>query len=100
MSTVSDRTACRPWHWDIDSSTRAKFRVTLSRGEYSHDGKCEISVDGFDLVHVGVQLEWPSNSDNFVYIDADEMSQLARERLVLFGRRAMDESGWLDELIW
>lgn len=100
MIRQPDRTATRSWHWDIDSSTRAKFRVTLSRGEYSHDGKCEIAVDDIELVHVGIQLDYPSGPDNFIFIDANEMCSLARERLELHGRRAMEESGWLDELIW
>lgn len=95
-----DRTATRTWHWDIDSSTRAKFRVEVTRGDYAHDGKCELTITDFELVHVGLQLDYPSNADNFIFIDAGEMCLLARERLEKFGRRALDESRWLEEFNW
>lgn len=100
MIRQHDRTATRSWHWDIDSSTRAKFLVTLTRGEYSHDGKCEIFLDDIDVQYLRTQLDVPLDVGNCVYFEREDMSEVTRERLELHGRRAMEESGWVDELIW
>lgn len=95
-----DRTATRSWLWSIDSSTVAQFVVGLSRGEYSHDGKCEVFVDSFEVRYLRAQLDVPLAVGNCVYFDREDMSEKTRERLEVHGRKALDESGWLDELIW
>lgn len=92
------------WGWDSEEpsgiGTGIFFEVMIGLGEESHDGKRERFVDGFRLLRIAVQLDVPFVAGNYVLIPEASLREDDHETLERHGRKAFDESGYLDKLIW